>query len=282
MLSCPDYSITVCQAALLELIMIIAMIGAFLLFVNNCIKPCNSKDTRWLQDKIDAVVESVFDKILTKHGIQGERKVYEVLRYKAPLIYNNLLLVTFVFLIISAIAEFWSNFLFEESSTCTNDEYTCCYDANQIYPQRLDCSNTSYLKTNNITEIICYKFAFRLGTATGSAIGLVTSIILGLFIVTWCLLKISKGTRATAWRIAFTILFQMYAVVVVAVFTWLMLHYRITTHGGASSYGLLGKNIMIAFVGIILFNYIVFFLWWKCEKIKEYEEYKNIQNDTNP
>ena len=111
---------------------------------------------------------------------------------------------TFVGLIISAISEFWNQFLFEESNICTNDIYTCCYDANQYYPQRLDCSNSSYLKTNNVTSIICYKFAFRLGRATGSTLGLVTSCVLGLLIITWCLLKISKGTRAKTWRVALT------------------------------------------------------------------------------
>ena len=278
-MSCPDYSIIVCQAVLLILIMIIATISAYMYIVLIYV-PIWSYIKRF-RDKIDAIIERVFDRILNKHCIQGERKVYKVLEYKAPHIYNILLFATFVGLIISAISEFWNQFLFEKSNICTNDIYTCCYDANQVYPQRLDCSNSSYLKTNNVTSIICYKFAFRLGRATGSTLGLVTSCVLGLLIITWCLLKISKGTRATIWRGVLTIMFQIYVLLLVVVVTWLILHYRITSHGGAI-YGVLGNNIMIGFVSVVLFNYIVFFPWWKFEKIRENQDYKNIQSDIDP
>ena len=287
-MSCPDYSIIVCQAVLLVIVMIIAMFSAFMLIMNrtvwNCINCFFNKefwDKQRLQDKIDSLVERVFDRILEKHCNQGERKVYKVLKYRAPHFYIRVLFLTFLMLIISAISEFWNQFLFEESNICTNDKYTCCYDANQYYPQRLDCSNSSYLKTNNVTSIICYKFAFRLGTATGSTIGLVTSCVLGLFIITWCLLKISKGTRATNRRKAFTILVQICLLLLVFMFTSLILHYRFTSHGGAI-YGLISKEFMIAFVGSVLFNYIILFPWSKFEKIQENEDYENIQNDTDP
>ena len=110
--SCPDYSIIVCQAVLLILIMITATISAYMYIVLIyvpiwiCIKR--------FRDKIDAIIERVFDRILNKHCIQGERKVYKVLEYKAPHIYNILLFATFVGLIISAISEFWNQFLFEK------------------------------------------------------------------------------------------------------------------------------------------------------------------------
>ena len=48
---------------------------------------------------------------------------------------------------------------------------------------RLDCSDTNYLKANNITSVICYRFVFRLGTATGSALGLATAIVLATYII---------------------------------------------------------------------------------------------------
>ena len=290
-MSCPDYSIIQFQAILLIIVVIIAT--TFSVFMSptinrtiwNCIKRIWNKefwDKQRLQDKIDSLVERVFDRILEIHCIQGERKVYKVLKYKAPHFYIGIMLYTFNCLIISAISEFWNQFLFEESNICTNDEYTCCYDANQVYPQRLDCSNSSYLKTNNVTSIICYKFAFRLGTATGSTLGLVTSCVLGLLIITRCLLKISKGTRVTIRRAALTLLVQICLLLLVVVVTLLIYYYRNTSHGGAIFYGLLGKDLMIAYVGGVLFNYIVFFPWWKFEKIQENQDYKNIQNDTNP
>ena len=288
-MSCPDYGIIVCQAVLLTIVVIIAMFSTLMLISNTaiwtCIKTSLNKefwDKQRLQDTIQSLVERVFDRILEKHCIQGEKKVYKVLKYKAPHFYNVLLFSTFAMLIIIAISEFWNQFLFEESNICTNDIYTCCYDANQVYPQRLDCSNSSYLKTNNVTSIICYKFAFRLGTATGSTIGLVTSCVLGLFIITWCLLKISKGSRATNRRKVVTILIQICLLLLVAMFTLLIGHYRFTSHGGAISYGLISKELMTAFVGSILLNYIGLFPWCKFEKIQENEDYESIQNDADP
>ena len=83
------------------------------------------------------------------------------------------------------------------------------------------------------------------------------------------------------WRGALTIMFQIYVILLVVVVTWLILHYRITSHGGAI-YGVLGNNIMIGFVSGVLCNYIVFFPWWKFEKIQENQDYKNIQSDIDP
>ena len=76
-------------------------------------------------------------------------------------------------------------------------------------------------------------------------------------------------------------MFQIYVLLLVVVVTWFILHYRITSHGGAI-YGVLGNNIMIGFVSVVLFNYIVFFPWWKFEKIRKNQDYKNIQSDIDP
>ena len=274
LLSCPDRAIIICQAVILELVVIIAIIGSFLLIFNKivwyCLKGlCNKQlwDQKRLQDKLDAIVEHVFDKILKKHNSQKEKNVYEVLNYKAPFFYNYLLFGTFIMLIIGAITQFWDEFLLEESYGCTTDSFTCCFDEDEISTQRLDCSNTSYLTDNNITSVVCYKFAFKLSSATASALGLVTSSVVGIFVITWCLLNISKGTRRTKCRTVITVLVQIFAVLIVVTVAVILYLNKIqshiadvgSAHGFFSRYGLLSKNMEIGLMSSLLLSYIIFF-----------------------
>ena len=299
LLSCPDYRIIVCQAVLLGLIISITMMGAFILILNKlvwgCLKClCNKQlwDTQWVQDKFDAVVERVFDRILKKHRSQEEKNVYEVLNYKAPPFYNKLLLFTLVYLIIGAIAQFWDEFLLEESYDCTTDRFTCCFDEDLKSTQRLDCSNTSYLKDNNITSVVCYKFAFKLSSASASALGLVTSIVVSIFVITWCLLIISKGTRRTRYRTVLTVLIQIFAVLIVLTVTVILYLNKIQSHSAIinfssshrlfSSYGLVSKSIEISLISSLLLIYIIALPWYKFEKIQKDADDTNILYDSVP
>ena len=99
-----------------------------------------------------------------------------------------LLFPTLVFVAVSATVQFWDEFLYEESSDCITKSYTCCYGLYQNTTQHVDCSNTSYLEDNNITSIICHRFVFRLGTAAGSALGIIATNALVILIPFWSFL----------------------------------------------------------------------------------------------
>ena len=74
------------------------------------------------------------------------------------------------------------------------------YSLDTTINQPLDCHNMSYLQENNINSIICYRYVFRVGSATGSALGTVTTTVIFLLVITWILLKCSKGARRTVRR----------------------------------------------------------------------------------
>ena len=111
---CPDYTIIQLQAILLTIVVVIGTFSVIMIRIMNikiwnCIKRKWNKefwDKQRLQNKIVSIIERVFDRILEIHSLQGERKVYKVLKYKAPHFYISLLFITFNCLIISAISEF--------------------------------------------------------------------------------------------------------------------------------------------------------------------------------
>ena len=194
LLQCPSHFLTI-QTILFQSVVFTAITVACIPYLNKllwfCFKRiCNRQlwNKQWLQNKVDAVVECVFDKILTKHGSEEEGNVYIVMNYKAPHSYTNLLFLTFILLIVSAIVQFWDEFLLEESYECSTERLVCCYSSFS----KFNCSNATD-KNNN--PVVCLKFVFKLGTATGSTLGIIGTIVVILFAITKCLLKISKGSR---------------------------------------------------------------------------------------
>ena len=210
-------------------------------------------------------MEHVFDRILKKHSSQEEGNVYIVLDYQAPHNYTNLLFFTFVCVIVNAIAHFWDDFLFEESYDCSTKSFICCYRPNQISSSHLDCSNINYLNNNNITSVICYRFVFRLGTATGSALGIVGTIAMTIFAITWCILKISKGSRATQCRAMLTLFFQVTTTLIVLAATMLLFLSKMIVNFNTIS---LFKGYPIT---ILIIVYIVSFPW-KAFKKNDWDE----------
>ena len=79
---------------------------------------------------------------------------------------------------------------------------------------RLDCSDTQYLEVNNITSVICYRFVFRLGLATGAAFGVVTTITMIIATIPSLLLKVSNGSGWNKHRAVLTIAIQIITVVI--------------------------------------------------------------------
>ena len=239
-MSCQDYvDFFTAQAIVLELIIFLAVLVACIPYFINQKWPCNNPCLircrvlhgssqsppktwircliRWIQCITDAVVEIAFGRILKIHNNQEEINVYNVLKYKAPPNYTNILFLTLIYLIVSVLAQFWDDFLLQESFGCTTDRSNCCFGYNQnsqFLP--LDCSNTTYLK--NITKIICYKFVFELGSATGSAHGTISTIVLIICPIQLILLKASNGSEWNKRRVISTVAIQIFTVITTLVF----------------------------------------------------------------
>lgn len=159
----------------------------------NCCKWLVHRIDRWHDKFVTPCVEKVFDNILKVHESENEKeKAYVVFKcYKSPRFYITWLFIILTNLAGIAFVQFWNYFLLEESYICSNNPTLACFSASpSTYQQKLDCSNMSYLEENNITTVVCYKFVFRLGRATGSAVGIVSTSVIIMCLIQLLLLKI--------------------------------------------------------------------------------------------
>ena len=159
----------------------------------NCCKWLDCWIDFWHDKVITPCVEKVFDNILKVHESENEKeKAYVVFKYyKSPRFYISWLFIILTNLAGIAFVQFWNDFLLEESYICSNNPTLACFSASpSTYQQKLDCSNMSYLEENNITSVVCYKYVFSLGQATGSAVGIVSTSVIIVCLIQVLLLKI--------------------------------------------------------------------------------------------
>ena len=102
---CPDYGLIYqIEAILLLIVSNIAMFIGFMPLFNYCSWRwfnCWPNHHQWLQNKVDAVIERVFDQVLKKN----DQDEYFVLDYKAPTNYTNLLFLV----LFSSLSAQWCN-----------------------------------------------------------------------------------------------------------------------------------------------------------------------------
>ena len=179
--------------------------------------------------KTQFLIMHVFSTMLNKQTDRAGKKVYTILNYKVPERYQFLMLAMALSLIGVAGIEFWDIYLFEDSYICSTDPNLVCFPAypNMTTP-RLDCSDTSYLEDNNITSIICFRLMYRLGSATGSALGVITIEALLIIIITLLLLKVSNGSGWNKHRAVLTVAIQI-TIVVISLGTLITLYIYPTT-----------------------------------------------------
>ena len=135
--------------------------------------------------RLTPIVEHVFSFMLKSYTDKDGKKAHSIWNYKVPENYILGLLVIVINLFQVAFTQFLDNFVFEETHGCTADKTLDCFPSNpSLDTQRLDCYNTSYLMENNITSVICYRLVLNLGTATGSALGTVTTTALVIYLLT--------------------------------------------------------------------------------------------------
>lgn len=182
------------------------------LFICQCLTIITSVNCcKWLDCWHDKVVTrcvtKVFDNILKVYESENEKeKAYVVFKYyKSPRFYISWLFLILTNLAGIAFVQFWNDFLLEESNICSTNPTLACFSAtHSTYQQKLDCSNMSYLEENNITAVVCYKFVYQLGHATGSAVGVVSISVIITYFIQAGLLKIKERCK-----VLITILIQL-------------------------------------------------------------------------
>ena len=156
------------------------------------------------------VIEVVFSSFLVNRNPtnKDEEKLFIVLGYEANLKDMCRLFIILVQASLLAFAQFWEKFLLETSNSCSADSNLYCFNItsdlisdtinsilnikniNSILNtthvwfsyQELNCSNTSQVE--EAASIVCYKYAFNIGQAAASAIGIMSTN--GLIIYTVC------------------------------------------------------------------------------------------------
>ena len=259
----------------------ILVLSSFILPFFLCCKPNRSvtgnelNTTDRILGWIETIVEHVFDNVLEKHTSRRGIKIYTVLNYKAP---KRIFIIILAFLLIHMVAvaavQFCDDFFIEESHDCITNGLTCCYSEDLWSETILDCSNKSYSENSNIT---CYRFVSNLGDATGSALGVVTTIALVLYIITICMLKASKGKKGTNCRKCCTMMIQVITalstIVLTGLFCWLkfLSYFSLTKKINAIS--------EILPTGIIISLYIIFFPWYKFKTVDDNDDDDEDDND---
>ena len=168
--------------------------------------------------KTQFLIKQIFNTLLNKSTDKNGKTIYIIMKYRVPARHKVMMLAMALSMLGAGGVTFCDIYLFEDSYICSTDPNLACFPA---YPNlttpRLDCSNTSYLEDNNITSIICYRPVFKLGQATGGALGIITTYVLYIMFITVLLLKVSNGSRFTKRRAVLTIAIQITIVVITLV-----------------------------------------------------------------
>ena len=226
----------------------------------------------------DNVIEPAIGFVFNMMLKSRENKVYTILSYKVPDFYKFNLFAIVLNLIGVAMVQFWDKFLFEESRGCSIDQQLICFPSfPNLTTPRLNCSDTSFLEDNNITSVICYQMVYNIGSATGSAIGVVTTTALIIYLFTFIFLKTSQGKDGSIRRQVITLIIQIIIalVIVIAIFFLSKLQYPADSTRAKQKTAVF-TNISIGYTvayGCVLIP------WQKFEKYKK-NGYSELQSST--
>ena len=160
-----------------------------------CIR--NTRAGKWYLNKTLAVTQLVFAKFLKKkpdrnneeEKEEGEKKVFIIFGHEASLKEMRWLFVILVQATLLAFAEFWDEFLLEETYSCSTHPRVHCFSSQS--GRHINCSDRS-----NTYWVICYKYVFNTGHAAASAIGIISATGLIIYIVGLVYLKVLNGIRS--------------------------------------------------------------------------------------
>ena len=226
------------------------------------------------------LIENVFSILLKKHTDRAGKGVYTISNYKAPDRYKFLMLAIALTLIGIVWIMFWDHFLLEKSHNCSTDPDLACFPAYpNISTPRLDCSDTSYLEDNNITSVICFRLVYRLGIATGSAVGIVTTTTMVIAIITSVLLKASNGSGWNKYRAVLTVAIQI-TIVAITVGIAIAIYLFHTSTSLAAVEKQITRVVRDTSVTYTVIYITVLFPWWSFEQINDNEN-ENNNKDNN-
>ena len=222
--------------------------------------------------KTHFLIKQVFSTLLNKCIDKSGKQIYTILNYRVPERYKVMMLAMALSMLGAGGVTFCDIYLFEDSYICSTDPNLACFPA---YPNlttpRLDCSDTNYLEDNNITSVICYRLVYKLGQATGGALGTIAINVLFIIIITVLLLKVSNGSESNKRRAVLTIAIQITIVVIMLISVVFQIKVL-----PAPVYFTHEKGIIL-FVASASFEYIimystVLFPWWSFSKINDKDE----------
>ena len=165
----------------------------------------NTRVGKWFWNKTLTVTQLAFGSFFEKKGDRNneegdEEKMFTVFGHEASLKEMCWLFIILVQATLLAFAQFWDEFLLEESYGCSTHPKVHCFLTNfsSLSGQPMNCSDTSNTGRH---VIVCYKYVFNIGHAAASAIGIISAT--GLIIYTVCLvfLKVLNGIRSHKWLI---------------------------------------------------------------------------------
>ena len=227
--------------------------------------------------KTEFFIMLVFSTMLNKHRDRNGKTVYTILDYKVSKRYKVMMMATALSLIGVAGGLFWYQFLFEKSHICSTDPDLACFPAQpNLTTPLLDCSDTSYLEiNNNITSVICYRYAYNPGTAIGAALGLTAVNALFTIIINLLLLKVSNGSEWTKCRAVLTVVIQLTTVTILAACIAILSY--LTLKGISETIQLLIRITIQSCLIYPLVYSTVLFPWWSFKNIKIIEEEESEQ-----
>ena len=217
------------------------------------------------------IIKHVLQHFLKAHDDEEEEIYYIVFNYRIPVEHmywlSNILIRAFFV----ALIQFLNNLLFDESRMCSAEPSLDCFSTNSF--NKLNCPSISDVE--ELTTVICYKFVFHVGWATGSAIGTITATSITIYLIILLLLKISGGKTSSYRCKWFTLVVQHTVASLVTIVTVVLGVSRIQT----SSTLLAGLNssVEIVTVGLIVSSSIGFFPWMIFrDKKKAANDYESI------
>ena len=179
-----------------------------LILYSRCVR--NTRVGKWFWNKTLTltVTQLAFGSFLEKKGDHNnedeEEKIFTVFGHEASLKEMCWLFIILVQATLLAFAQFWDEFLLEESYGCSTNPRVHCFLTNfsSLSGQPMNCSDIDTSNTGrNDVDIVCYKYVLNTGHAAASAIGIISATGLIIYIVCLVFLKILNGIRSHKWLI---------------------------------------------------------------------------------
>ena len=201
---CQDYTCYLCIKNLPVYITtapVYPITGILLLTNLRCVQ--NKRLGKWYLDKTSAITQLAFGSFLKKKFNPNndeedeEEKVFTIFGHEASLKEMRWLFIILVQATLLAFAQFWDEFLLEESYLCSTNPKVYCFSTILISLSGqhancsdIDTSDTSLLKT------VCYQYVFNTGHAAASAFGIISATGSIIYFVCLMFLKVLNGIRS--------------------------------------------------------------------------------------